>query len=63
MIPETSQTASADARASSPALEEPNTRCTVWSMPPNVREDLGLDLRADRVLPQTTFVGGAEEAQ
>src|SRR5690348_7707260 len=35
MIPETSQTASADASASRPALEDANTCCTVWSMPLN----------------------------
>ena len=33
MIPDTSQTASADASASSPAVEEENTWFTVWSIP------------------------------
>src|SRR3954447_1917995 len=33
MIADTSQIASAAARASSPTLEDENTRCTVWSIP------------------------------
>src|SRR3954452_7032569 len=33
MIADTSQIASAAARASSPTLEDENTRCTVWSLP------------------------------
>ena len=33
MIPDTSQTASAAASASSPAEEDENTRFTVWSIP------------------------------
>jgi len=35
MIPDTSQIARAAARASSPAVEDENTRFTVWSIPSN----------------------------
>src|SRR3954453_5223586 len=35
MLPDTSQIARAAASASSPAVEDENTRCTVWSIPSN----------------------------